>query len=97
VAIVIDPKRTISSGKVEIGAFRTYPADYKPALETSSEYQSIPLDKIEDFGVHAKSYYQLEITFFKSELDQNLLEALWKRYWINTLSSSPLVSVGLNI
>jgi COP9 signalosome complex subunit 5 len=25
VAIVIDPKRTISAGKVEIGAFRTYP------------------------------------------------------------------------
>ena len=92
-AIVVDPKRTISSGKVEIGAFRTYPPDYKPAHEASSEYQSIPLDKIEDFGVHAKSYYQLEIVFFKSELDQDLLEALWKRYWINTLSSSSLVSV----
>ena len=29
-AVVIDPDRTISAGKVEIGAFRTYPEDYKP-------------------------------------------------------------------
>jgi COP9 signalosome complex subunit 5 len=26
VAVVIDPNRTMSAGKVEIGAFRTYPA-----------------------------------------------------------------------
>ena len=28
-AIVIDPIRTQAAGKVEIGAFRTYPKDYK--------------------------------------------------------------------
>ncbi len=78
---------------MEIGAFRTYPEGYKPPNEPESEYQSIPLEKIEDFGVHAKSYYQLEISIFKSSLDTKLLELLWKRYWINTLSSSPLVTV----
>lgn len=49
---------------------RTYPKDYKPADEGPGEYQTIPLDKIEDFGVHAKSYYQLPITFFKSTTDR---------------------------
>lgn len=29
-AIVVDPIKTISSGKVEIGCFRTYPEDYNP-------------------------------------------------------------------
>nr|KAG5701163.1 hypothetical protein BaRGS_023272 [Batillaria attramentaria] len=50
VAIVLDPVRTISAGKVNIGAFRTYPKGYKPPDEAPSEYQSIPLNKIEDFG-----------------------------------------------
>ncbi|CAI7792668.1 unnamed protein product, partial [Closterium sp. NIES-54] len=39
---------------VEIGAFRTYPKGYKPPDEPPSEYQTIPLNKIEDFGVHCK-------------------------------------------
>lgn len=92
VAIVIDPNRTISAGKVEIGAFRTYPADYKPPDQGPSEYQTIPLNKIEDFGVHAKSYYQLEISHFKSTMDTHLLELLWNKYWVNTLSQSPLIT-----
>lgn len=53
-AVVIDPTRTVSAGKVEIGAFRTYPQGYKPPDEPASEYQTIPLNKIEDFGVHCK-------------------------------------------
>ena len=58
VAIVIDPTRTISAGKVNLGAFRTYPKGYKPPDEGPGEYQTIPLSKIEDFGVHCKSYYR---------------------------------------
>jgi COP9 signalosome complex subunit 5 len=27
--VVVDPVRTMASGKVEIGAFRTYPEGYK--------------------------------------------------------------------
>eukprot|EP00296_Roombia_truncata_P007852 JP446308.1.p1 GENE.JP446308.1~~JP446308.1.p1 ORF type:complete len:334 (-),score=63.18 JP446308.1:197-1198(-) len=91
-AIVIDPTRTCAAGKVEIGAFRTYPKDYKAADAGPSEYQSIPLDKIEDFGVHCKHYYPLEVSYFKSSLDTHLLNLLWNKYWINTLSSSPLLN-----
>ncbi|XP_028083225.1 COP9 signalosome complex subunit 5b-like [Camellia sinensis] len=77
--------------KVEIGAFGTYPERYKPPDEPISEYQTIPLNKIEDFGVHCKQYYSLGITYFKSSLDCHLLDLLWNKYWVNTLSSSPLL------
>lgn len=91
----IDPNRTISAGKVDIGAFRTYPENYTPPNvgSSSDEYQSIPLSKIEDFGVHANQYYQLEVEIFKSSLDTELLGLLWNKYWVNTLSQSPLISV----
>lgn len=92
VAIVIDPVRTVSSGKVNIGAFRTYPKGYKPPNEEPSEYQTIPLNKIEDFGVHCKQYYQLDITYFKSSMDRKILDSLWNKYWVNTLGSSGLLS-----
>lgn len=93
----IDPNRTISAGKVDIGAFRTYPENYKPPNVSASEYQSIPLSKIEDFGVHANQYYQLNVEIFKSSLDTQLLGLLWNKYWINTLSQSPLISVCIFI
>ena len=90
-AVVIDPDRTISAGKVEIGAFRTFPKDYQPAVNGSGDgYQTIPLSKIEDFGAHASRYYSLEISHFKSTLDTHLLELLWNKYWVSTLSQSPL-------
>jgi COP9 signalosome complex subunit 5 len=90
-AVVIDPDRTISAGKVEIGAFRTYPDNYKPPNAAQDDgYQTIPLAKIEDFGAHASRYYSLEVSHYKSTLDQHLLELLWNKYWVQTLSQSPL-------
>ena len=55
-------------------------------------FDVIPLDKIEDFGVHANQYYPLDVSFFKSSLDSHLLALLWNKYWISTLSSSPLIA-----
>ncbi|WPG99869.1 COP9 signalosome complex subunit 5 [Acrodontium crateriforme] len=91
-AVVIDPHRTISAGKVEIGAFRTYPQGYKPeGQESSAEgMAAVPMAKAADFGAHANRYYPLEVSHFKSTLDSKLLEALWNKYWVQTLSSSPL-------
>jgi len=92
--VQIDPNRTISAGRVDIGAFRTYPENYTPPDAAANEYQSIPLSKIEDFGVHANQYYPLEVQVFKSTLDTELLGLLWNKYWVNTLSQSPLISVS---
>ncbi|KAJ1725308.1 COP9 signalosome catalytic subunit rri1 [Coemansia erecta] len=94
-AVVIDPKRTISAGKVELGAFRTFPEEQRPAGIQSTDsdgFQSVPLNKIEDFGVHADRYYPLEVSYFKSSLDDKLMDRLWRKHWINTLSQSPLIT-----
>ena len=94
VAVVIDPDRTVSAGKVEIGAFRTYPEGHVPKnkqfTDDSDDYQAIPQDKVQDFGVHANAYYPLQITHYKSTLDTHLLGLLWNKYWTSTLSQSPL-------
>jgi len=92
-AVVVDPIRTMSAGKVELGAFRTYPEGYNAPKSSSTEYQTIPTEKIEDFGVHMNSYYKLEVSYFKSSYDSTLLKRLWNKYWTNTLSSSILSSV----
>ncbi|KAH8146285.1 uncharacterized protein LAJ45_09727 [Morchella importuna] len=90
-AVVIDPDRTISAGKVDVGAFRTYPEGHKAkGGDDDGEYQTIPLSKIEDFGAHSSQYYSLEISHFKSSLDAHLLDLLWNKYWVSTLSQSPL-------
>ena len=94
IAIVIDPKRTMSAGKVEIGCYRTFPEGYvdPSRKEGKSASGMIPLEKQKDFGLHADRYYQLEHSFFKSKLDSSILEILWNEYWIQTLSSSPLLN-----
>lgn len=91
-AVVIDPHRTISAGKVEIGAFRTYPENYKPDAQAPSADgpTAVPMAKAADYGAHADRYYPLEVSHYKSTLDIKLLEALWNKYWVQTLSSSPL-------
>ena len=53
--------------------------------------QAIPLAKIEEFGVHSNRYYALDLSFFKSSMDTRLLDLLFQRYWINTLSQSSLL------
>ena len=37
-------------------------------------------------------YYNLDISFFKSSTDAHMLDLLWNKYWVSTLSASPLVS-----
>lgn len=94
VAIVVDPDRTISAGKVEIGAFRCYPDGYVPpdAQGDGVGNASVPMAKAADFGAHASKYYPLEVEHFKSGLDASLLQALWNKYWVQTLSASPLLT-----
>ncbi|KAJ3027255.1 UNVERIFIED_CONTAM: COP9 signalosome complex subunit 5 [Siphonaria sp. JEL0065] len=90
-AVVIDPNRTIAAGKVSLGAFRTYPESYTPPNAQASEYQNIPLSKIEDFGVHANRYYEMDVEYFMSSMDKSVLELLWNKYWVATLSANPIL------
>ena len=63
-AIVIDPMRTMSAGKVEIGCFRTYSAAHVKKIEEQMEKDgggkgsfSVPMDKIKEMGNHYHKYY----------------------------------------
>lgn len=79
-AVVIDPDRTISAGKVDIGAFRTYPEGYKGKGEDEGEYQTIPLAKIEDFGAHTSQYdLRISLLFKRSGLVLTLQKILLPR------------------
>jgi len=90
-AVVIDPIRTISTGKVEIGAFRTFPKNYTRPEDKNVTFDMIPEEKLKDFGVHFKRYYTLDVSFFKSKLDDEIIQVLWNKYWMSTLSSSNLL------
>ena len=49
-------------------------------------------EKFDDFGLHAHKYYKVEHSFFKSAHDTMILERLWNEFWVQSLSSSPLLS-----
>ena len=34
----------------------------------------------------------MEVSYFKSVMDKRLLDSLWNHYWVNTLSSSSLIT-----
>jgi COP9 signalosome complex subunit 5 len=77
----------MSAGKVDIGCFRTFPESYiieqeKSGAGGSGSKSMVPLEKLEDFGIHAMKYYQLDYSFFKSKLDYMILENLWNEYWV---------------
>ena len=94
-AIVVDPKATMSAGKVEIGVFRTYTNQYAEEQKQKQEIagvSSMPAEKFQDFGLHAHKYYKVEHSFFKTGMDTELLDRLWNEYWLHTLSSSPLLT-----
>ena len=99
-AVVIDPDRTISAGKVEIGAFRTYPNDAAAAKPSNAAAAGldgnaggdVPLAKAAEFGAHANRYYSLDVSHFKSTLDAHLLDQLWHKYWVQTLAQNPLLT-----
>lgn len=91
VAIVVDPVRTISTGKVAVKAFRTFPENYEGG-DADFDRDQLPPEKIEEFGVHMKRYYEVPITVYRSTADAEQLNRLWNRYWQQTLATSPLLT-----
>ena len=94
--IVCDPVRSQQSGRVEIGAFRTFPEGYvQPTNEQQNRSEvggggDVPSAKIEDYGVHKDKYYELPISIFKSTLDGQILKRLWDEYWASNFTQMPL-------
>lgn len=100
IALVVDPVRSISTGKVEIKAFRTFPEGYTDPANSMSTHvnnagellEGVPLSKIEESGYHAHRYYEVPLTVFRSASDARILTLLWNKYWGQTLAASPLVT-----
>lgn len=63
---------------------------HRPTRLPPARYCPPPLPRCA--SLLARSYYQLDISFFKSSTDSHLLALLWNKYWISTLSSSTLVT-----
>jgi hypothetical protein len=76
------------------GVLRFCMQGYKPPNAQASEYQTIPMSKIEDFGVHANQYYPLDVSFFKSSLDSHMLDMLWNKWAPSRLSASASADVN---
>lgn len=86
-AIVVDPVKTLKQGKVEIGAFRTYPEGSQQSLanrikknqnkpHNNANQKILPKSKQKDFGSHADKYYGLDIEIFTSSWDDKVIEML---------------------
>lgn len=75
-AVVVDPVKTAAQGKVEIGAFRTLPDDYKHDGE----------DK--ELGVHSDKYYPLEVEVTPGEADVHIIENIMNESWMSFLAHS---------
>jgi COP9 signalosome complex subunit 5 len=105
IALVVDPVRSLATGKVELKAFRTLPEassqnfsspyggyNARTGNTKPTDLSSIPVEKIAQFGVYVNQYYELPITYFRSEADASLLATLWDQYWGATLSASNLIT-----
>jgi COP9 signalosome complex subunit 5 len=78
-AIVIDPIRSKQDGRLHIGAFRTLPlATVNSNSSTNPSFVSFSSQKNQDHGIHKNEYYELEVFFKTSALDEELLKQLNK-------------------
>ncbi|CAK9441266.1 uncharacterized protein LODBEIA_P51350 [Lodderomyces beijingensis] len=78
-AIVVDPVKTLKSGKVDIGAFRTLPDGYmenQSSAAPPAQLQNLPKSKRSEFGSHSSRYYSLDIEIFESPRDREMLKLL---------------------
>lgn len=86
----IDPHHTMTTGQVDIGAFRTYPSEYR-AESRPARRGALPMHKADDYGAHADRYYPLDVELFTTSADRPLFSLLWNEYWAHTLCTSPSV------
>lgn len=91
VALVVDPIKTATMGKVFLGAFRNYPEDY---ISNQQKYSNslIPDAKSAEYGASAGMYYQLALNYYLTKADKIVLNDIIKNSWGETLAESPLMT-----
>lgn len=83
-AIVIDPIQTRNQGKIEIGAFRAYPAGYR-ASESEQGGRRGSRESVLDaknMGIHSDQYYSLDINLFKIPQDEEIIDSILNKTWL---------------
>ena len=88
-ALVVDPYRTKSKKKIDIGCFMMYSNEKQN--RKLQEFDSIPLDRTEEFGVHQSKYYRLTHSFFHSKYEDSIIKLMYKNYWVDTLCSNAML------
>jgi COP9 signalosome complex subunit 5 len=84
VALVVDPISTVVTGKVQLGAYITYPPDSKRDSEVP------PPDLIQKYGSAAYKYYELELMYYRTPLDTVVLSDIITKSYGQAISCSPL-------
>ena len=88
-ALVVDPYRTKSNKKIDFGCFRMY--NNENTNRRIQEFDSIPLNRADEFGIHQSKYYRMPHYFFQSGYESNIVKLMYKNYWVDTLSSNALL------
>lgn len=86
--LVIDPINTISSGKINLGSYVTFPES--PEIDSVEATESIPPDVLMKYGIAANKYYELDLKYFKSEIDTKVLTDITTRSYGQAIACSPL-------
>ena len=88
-ALVVDPYRTKSNKKIDFGCFRMYTNEN--TSRKIQQFDSIPLNRAEEFGVHQNKYYRMPHYFFQSKFESNIVKLIYKNYWVESLCSNALL------
>ena len=88
-ALVVDPYRTKSNRKIDFGCFRMY--NNEKTARQIQEFDSIPMNRAEEFGVHQNKYYRMPHYFFQSKFENNIVKLIYKNYWVDSLCSNALL------
>ena len=79
-ALVVDPYRTKSNRKIDFGCFRMY--NNEKTARQIQEFDNIPMNRAEEFGVHQNKYYRMPHYIFQSKFEN---------YWVDSLCSNALL------
>nr|CCA18128.1 COP9 signalosome complex subunit 5 putative [Albugo laibachii Nc14] len=92
-AIVIDPLRSLSKKRPEMGAFRVYPPEYLAPVDETPDGRIVSDDasRIERWGSCWNRYYELQVDHFISSLGSQIVQVLTEEVlWMRTLSTNKM-------